>query len=83
MIEVQEIRQERKFDIGICAISGQKKKWNDGCRDGFKCREHISKKPYMVCMHCVEWEGRSKLEQSRLNDEKEKIPDRYVTMEIL
>jgi hypothetical protein len=72
MIEVEEIRYERKYDIGICNITKEKKKWSEACKDGFKCREHISMKPYMVCFHCKEWKGIGKLEQTRLEKEETK-----------
>lgn len=66
MIEVQEIQYGRKYDIGICSVTKRKTQWNDACKDGFKCRQHIGGKPYMVCLNCEKWEGKSKLEQRKL-----------------
>ena len=57
---------QRKFDIGICIITNQKTKWNESCKDGFKYDPYIYNKPYMVCMNCINWAGKSKIKQNRL-----------------
>lgn len=66
MIEIQEIRYERRYDIGICAITSKKKYWNSSCFSGFKLCECLNRKAHMVCMNCANWKGTSKLEQSKL-----------------
>lgn len=66
MIDVQEIQYNRKHDIGICSITNNKTQWNESCKDGFKRRQYLSGKPYVVCMNCVNWDGKSKLKQSSL-----------------
>lgn len=70
----------QKFNVGICATTNQKKKWNEACKDGFKCKEDIYGKPYILCLNCINWEGKTNLEQSRLDDEnkiKEIIQSRH------
>jgi Flp pilus assembly CpaF family ATPase len=85
MVDVEEIRYERRYDIGVCNLTDEKKKWSESCKDGFKCREHISRKPYMVCFQCKEWKGIGKLEQIMLETEetKEIVVNGHRTMVVL
>lgn len=74
------MRSYRKFDVGICIVTDQKKKWNEGCKDGFKLKGMIGGRPYIVCENCINWDGKTNFEQSRLDDKntiKEIIQSRH------